>query len=68
MYLTNVTHYVFTFFDGMGSQNHTAEACWEGGFWGVSVKGTNRKQESHLGPANCSPAVMTHIAPMEGEA
>lgn len=67
MYLTNATDYFFTFFDAMGSQNHTTEACWQGGFWGVSVKGTNHKLESHLGLANHSTAVMTHIASTEGE-
>lgn len=37
LYLTNATDYFFTFLDGGGSQNHTAEACRQGGFWGVSA-------------------------------
>lgn len=61
-YLTNATDYFFTFLDGAGSQNHTAEACRQRGFWGVSANRTNHKLESHLGPANCSIAVMTHVA------
>lgn len=62
LYLTNATDYFFTFLDGAGSQNHTAEACRQGGFWGVSANRTNHKLESHLGPATCSTAVMTHVA------
>lgn len=62
LYLTNATDYFFTFLDVAGSQNDTAEACRQGGFWGVSANRTNHKLESHLGPANYSTAVMTHVA------
>lgn len=62
LYLTNTTDYFFTFLDGAGFQNNTAEACQQRGFWGVSANKTNHKLESHLDPANCSTAVMTHVA------
>lgn len=59
LYLTDATDYVFTFLDGAGPQNHTAESCRQGGFWGVSANRTNHKPQSHRGPANCSTAGVT---------
>lgn len=37
MSLTYTTDDLITLFDGAGFKGHTTEACWLGGFWGVSV-------------------------------